>query len=283
MPAPRPLQARRLLGVPVRLDCDDPELAARLERCYERFPPSAEEPAEEPADPLEAVLEAEGSGWRVRVAGRAPRRVDDPVAAVRTFNHELLHGVMLRTPELYFVHAGVVAVGGRAVVLPGLSQAGKSTLVLALLEEGARLLSDELLAYDPRTRTAHAFPRAIKIRDTCAPYFPGLSEAFEGSGEGRFLSFSALRSDVVQEEAPIGAIVVPRWAGARGRLELEPITSGRALLELAGSSLNFGTHRVRSLDCLAALADGTRAWRLAWASPREAARGLLAALEESEG
>ena len=45
--------------------------------------------------------------------------------------------------DLTFVHAGVVAVDGRAIVLPGPSRSGKSTLVAALVRAGATYFSDE--------------------------------------------------------------------------------------------------------------------------------------------
>ena len=83
------------------------------------------------------------------------------------------------------------------------------------------------------------------------------------------------------DEVRVAAVVVPRWTGS-GHESLEPISAGRALLDLAGSSLNFGTHRVRSLDCLAALVDDARAWRLSWSDPHEAARRILAALDAAD-
>jgi len=272
MPDARVLTPIELLGVPVQLRSNDSDAAERLERCYQRavaeHPPGAEV--------VVANLARRGTAWRIDVTGRTRRTAKDPIHAVRSLNHELVHGVMLRAPELYYVHAGVVAVGGRALVLPGLSRAGKSTLVLALIEQGAQLLSDELLAFDPASRLALAFPRAIKIRDACVGYFQALSPHFHGSGEGRFLAFDGLRADVISASVPVAGIVVPTWTGS-GREELEPISAGRALLDLAGSSLNFGTHRVRSLDCLAAMVDEARAWRLGWSDPHAAARKILAA------
>lgn len=41
------------------------------------------------------------------------------------------------------VHAGCVAIGGRGVLLFGPSGAGKSDLALRLIDEGARLVSDD--------------------------------------------------------------------------------------------------------------------------------------------
>ena len=49
-----------------------------------------------------------------------------------------------------FVHAGLVSYRGRAILIPGRSRAGKSTLVAALVRAGARCLSDEHAVLDGR-------------------------------------------------------------------------------------------------------------------------------------
>ena len=55
-------------------------------------------------------------------------------------------------PDRVAVHAGVVAFAGRAVVIPGPSHSGKSTLVQALVEAGATYLSDEFALLDEAGR-----------------------------------------------------------------------------------------------------------------------------------
>lgn len=264
--------ALELLGVPVLLVSDEPVVAARLALCYARSPRTG--PA---TRALEGVVRRDGQGLRVAVEGRAERLEPDASAAVRALNHELLQALMARCRAHYFVHAAVLEHGGRALVLPGLSRAGKSTLALALVLEGARFLSDELLCFTHAGR-AEALPRAFKIRDECAGYFPELAPRFVGTGEGRFLPFEALPADVVSGPVPVGAVVVPRWEPGGANRPL-PITRGEALLALAASSLNFGAHRALSLDWLAALVDEVRPFALQWSEPRVAARALLAELD----
>ncbi len=59
------------------------------------------------------------------------------------------------------LHAGAVALGGRTIGIAGHSGAGKSTTVHALVQRGARLLSDDQLLVDPATRLAYpAYPSA---------------------------------------------------------------------------------------------------------------------------
>jgi len=258
-----------LLGVPVRLASGDADLSERLTLCYARV---RQVPVHDGA--LHASAERCGSQWRIHVEGREERYEADAIGAVRALNHELLHGIMLRARELYYVHAAAVAWRGRGIVLPGRSRAGKSTLALALVLEGARLLSDEVLAFDPACGKALAFPRAIKIRDECAAYFPELAPSFQGTGEGRFLGFDALSPDVVAGEARVDAVVVSRWAGGAST-RVARISRGEALLALAESSLNFGTHGRRSLDCLSELVGEAETFSLRWQEPREAARALL--------
>jgi len=262
-----------LLGVPVRLASPSAELAARMALCYARCLS-----ARESARPLEAGLSLADGRWRVSVEGRDERLEDDPIAALRALNHELLQAVMLRARQRYYVHAAVVAWRGRGIVLPGLSQAGKSTLALALVLEGARFLSDEILAVAPASGRAVPFPRAIKIRDECTGYFPELAGQFDGSGEGRFVPFAALPDEVLAGETPVAAIAVPRWSGAEPP-GLAHLSRGAALLALAESSLNFGAHRQASLDWLADLVRDAAAVSLVWREPRAAARALLRELE----
>jgi hypothetical protein len=267
---PEPLELE-LLGVPVRIEAGDEELSARLSLVYGR---SRGAPARRP---LTARLAHVGGSYRIEVDTRDERSERDRTEALRALNHELLQALMARLREHYFVHAAVVVWRGRALVLPGLSRAGKSTLALALLLEGARYLSDELLAFT-RAGRAEPLPRALKIRDECVAYFPELEGRFAGEGEVRFLPFEALPSGVLATSAPVGAIAVPRWsAGAANRPE--PLSRGEALLALAGASLNFGAHQEQSLDWLAALVGDSMAFSIPWSEPRIAARALLAELD----
>lgn len=65
---------------------------------------------------------------------------------------------------LIFVHAGVVYVDGFAVLLPGRSFSGKSTLVSALVDRGALYGSDEY-AVISADGFVHPYPRPISLRD----------------------------------------------------------------------------------------------------------------------
>ena len=71
--------------------------------------------------------------------------------------------IALNAPDHVFVHAGVVGVGGRAIVLPGKSFAGKTTLVAALVRAGAEYWSDEYAVLDGEG-LVHPYAKPLSIR-----------------------------------------------------------------------------------------------------------------------
>jgi hypothetical protein len=100
------------------------------------------------------------------------------------------------------VHSGVVVYNGVAVLLPGQSRSGKTTLVRELIARGAEYSSDEFAMIDALGEV-HPWPRALMIRDTnsdqravpapdlgatvrCGPTPPGLIVFLQHDPNARF-------------------------------------------------------------------------------------------------
>ena len=108
-------------------------------------------------------FELDGSG-RVRQDGveyfHAQVGRDEPLARLAAL---VRHKLAELAPDHAFIHAGVVVVGGSAVVVPGTSQSGKTTLVRALIERGALYASDEYAVVD-RNGLIHPYPKPLTVR-----------------------------------------------------------------------------------------------------------------------
>jgi hypothetical protein len=87
----------------------------------------------------------------------------DPRLWLGRLEQEIVAAVARRSRYLW-LHAGAVLLDGYALVLPGTSFAGKSTLVDALVGRGACYLSDEWVAIDQDGRV-HALPRPLRLRE----------------------------------------------------------------------------------------------------------------------
>jgi hypothetical protein len=91
-------------------------------------------------------------------------RTLDLEEALHALESDLQLRVAAAAPGRIFVHAGVVGWNGTAIVIPGRSFAGKTTLVAALVRHGARYYSDEYAVLDTRGRV-HPYAKALSVRD----------------------------------------------------------------------------------------------------------------------
>src|SRR4029077_14911688 len=96
-------------------------------------------------------------GW-VR---EARAREAEPV--IQALESALRATVAEHSPNRVFVHGGAVAWNGKAIIVPGPSFSGKSTLVTELVRRGATYYSDEYAVLDARGRV-HPFAAAPSLR-----------------------------------------------------------------------------------------------------------------------
>lgn len=142
--------------------------ATVLERLVPRLP---REPAGFPVTTVPAPdavwrtyeLRRAGAAWVLRVAGAVIGSAASLDVVLERLRGDAEVWTAIASPHALFVHAGAVAVDGRALLLPGVSGAGKTTLVGALLRAGASYLSDDYAVLDPEGRVwSYAKPLAVR-------------------------------------------------------------------------------------------------------------------------
>lgn len=74
-------------------------------------------------------------------------------------------------------HAASVTLGGRAIVVAGWAESGKTEVALALMERGASFLSDKWTFLGRADLEASGFPISIGVRRWVLPYLPTLAAA----------------------------------------------------------------------------------------------------------
>jgi hypothetical protein len=146
-------------GVAIKIDVSDPSLLVDVRAV---LPPGARETkdTEDTECGTRFVLTADGDVHQdgKPLATRQDRRVQMVVLDAGIRSH-----VAMTSPDHVFVHAGAVAIDGRALLLPGISFAGKTTLVAALVRAGATYYSDEYAVLDHDGRV-HPYPKPLSLR-----------------------------------------------------------------------------------------------------------------------
>jgi hypothetical protein len=152
---------------------------------------------------------------------RLARTMDMEAALGQLASHlELLAALLAK--ECLFVHAGVVGWQGQAIVIPGRSLSGKTTLVAALVKAGATYYSDEFTILDPQG-LVHSYPVPLSIRD-------------ETGQNAQKYPVGELGGQVGQEAIPVGLVVVTEYkAGARWRPR--KLTPAHAMLALMDNTV----------------------------------------------
>jgi hypothetical protein len=205
-------------GVRVAVTADTPEV---LERVPALLPPDAQTCPPSTADvSLEVLGRPEGSYDFLMDGFPAATRIDLDFALTLLEAQLRIH-VGLNAPNRIFVHAGVVAHEGRVIVLPGLSMAGKTTLVLALVRAGAVYYSDEFAVLDEKG-LVHPYAKPVSIRD---------GDQIQSDHE--IERFGGVAGD---EALDVSAIVFTEY---RPRAEWNPIelSPGRAVLTMFRNTL----------------------------------------------
>jgi hypothetical protein len=159
LPAPFPHEhAIEAYGVRLALGASDAEL---LRRVTAVLPPRAR-----PCDPSTVRarfgLVRDEAGYRV-VANDVNLSSPDADIAAGLLDALVRTRVAQHAPDRVFVHAGVVAHRGRAIVLPGRSMSGKTTLVAELVRGGATYYSEEYAVVGP-DGVIHPYPKPLSIK-----------------------------------------------------------------------------------------------------------------------
>jgi hypothetical protein len=161
-------------------------------------------------------------GFRLECNGELIQRSDHLVTLLDAFENHAKIEMAFRATDYLFVHAGVVGFHGSAVLMPGRSRAGKTTLVEALVACGAEYYSDEFALLDPSGLVhPYAIPLSIRARGNR----PSVRASVESVGGWRGIV-----------PLPVGLIVVTTYTrGARWRPQ--PISPAEAMLALMGNTV----------------------------------------------
>jgi hypothetical protein len=109
------------------------------------------------------ILGGHQIGWCPAHQGVSP-------AALRVYLLGSAIGALLIQRGLLVLHGNALERDGRAIVCLGASGAGKSTLACALMQQGWRLLADDLVAITPEGMVLPGIPR-IKLWEDALPFF----------------------------------------------------------------------------------------------------------------
>jgi HprK-related kinase A len=186
------------------------------------------------------------------------------------------------------LHAGVVERGGRAVVLPAMPGAGKSTLTAALASRGFRLLSDEfgVVSFADSSLIPMLRPVALKNEsiDVIAKFAPDavIGPRFPKTHKGTVAHLAPWSAHVAARRrfAAPGLVIFPRFDPSN-HVHIEPVTKAQAFAQLALNSFNYEFVGALGFEALGRLMQASSAYRLRYGDLEGAVDTIGALLDQA--
>jgi hypothetical protein len=172
--------------------------------------------------------------FRVRSPGKTVSGSSDLQIALEVLDARLRNYIALHAPNHIFVHAGVVAHEGSAIVIPGPSFSGKTTLVAEFVRAGAKYYSDEFAVLDEQG-LVHPYPKPLSVRSG------GVDQTDRGVHE--------FGGTAGEEAAPIGQVIIATYH-PEATWNPQTLSAGEAMLALMSNTVPAQERPEQSLSTL---------------------------------
>jgi hypothetical protein len=171
--------------------------------------------------------------------------------------------------DFVFLHAGVVSWNDKAIIIPGKSFSGKTTLVLELIKRDCHYLSDEYAVID-RNGFVHPFPKKLSVR--------GIIDNFK-QVDFEVEEFGGKRQELC---VPVGYFLLTGFKKDLSKLKIEETSAGEGVMAGVANSISVRQNPELVLEVLSSVAKEARVLRAERGEAGEFAEFLLNYLKKDK-
>jgi HprK-related kinase A len=274
----------------VRFRSTDRGFADALRTLYGAFPIEPESGFADVTVSLRTRRALLGGGWaQLFIDGESPFQITPVAMHLPLVEWGLNWTIAHRLHAWLVLHAGVVARGDRALLMPAFSGVGKSTLTAALMCHGYRLLSDEFCALDPAGGSVMPLLRPVCLKNDSIDRIAGrwperpVGPRTPGTHKGTVAHLAPTPASVEarRRSARPEFVVFPRYQ-ADAPAALEPVVAPRAFVKLSGNAFNYSLLGEAGFIALTNLLAQCRVYELRYSSFDEAFGHIDALFAETD-
>lgn len=270
----------RILDVDVRVRCPDPRLRSlvachwsgmRLDRdrgvransgaCgAERVKPGEENGSTGSLD-YEIARDRESGAISFSRPGLTPQTASDEGLFLYELEADATIKIQTLRSRLYFLHAAVAEVDGKAYLFVAESGGGKSTTLWGMLHHGWSYFSDELAPIELDTMWVHAYPRALGLKRRPPAGYP-LPETALQTPRTFHVPVDSLPRVSALACCPLEAAYFVKYCPDASGPSICPIGAGEAAARLYANSLNQLAHDNAGLAAAVRITKAIRSYSL---------------------
>lgn len=267
-------------GVAVAVETSGPKATALAEFLFDRVV------SDEDVAATAMVHAADDEhGVSVSVAGENRCWRADLAVAGSELMGEVMHLLARDATGGLVLHAAAVTRNGRAILMPGPTRHGKTTVSAWLAAHGCGYLSDELVYVPAGSTRIHAFDRPIQVRRDSAPLVVTSEGPFREDGAIMGSHFHLVRperrvAEYLGGSVELAAMQFPAF-DPNGSNHLVPLTKAQAGLRLMECLLNARNLPGHGFQQAADLARRIPAWRIDYAEVDRIGDSILDVVDRS--
>ncbi len=190
-----------------------------------------------------------------------------------------------RAHQYLIFHAAIIEKEGKAILMPGVPGAGKSTFCAALVHDGWSLISDELALVDVLDGKVHPMPKPISLKNESIEVISSLySDAafgniYHNTSKGTLTHLRA--SNASGRISTIKWVLFPRY-DKKSSTRLIDENKGRAHIELLNNAFNSNVFGLQGFDAINKILEHSRVVRLAYSDILNAVKAVNRLTERSK-
>ncbi len=211
-------------------------------------------------------------------AGEQHFRMTDAAQLVPVFEWGVNWCVASYQHQYLAIHAAVLERNGKALIMPAPPGSGKSTLCAVLIQEGWRLLSDEMCLIDLSNSKIVPYVRPVSLKNQSLQlvqqWYPQAQIRQVTSGTTKGTVGYLLPSELSWQNCKLAAhaawVVFPQYEAGARPARFQPVSSADAFMHLAHNSFNYAVLAEQGFNSLSRLTQQTEAYRLEYADIEQA-------------
>jgi len=197
-------------------------------------------------------------------------RMTDAAQLVPVFEWGVNWCVASYQHQFLAIHAAVLERAGKALIMPAPPGSGKSTLCAVLMQEGWRLLSDEMCLVDLISGAIVPYVRPVSLKNQSLTllqsWYPQaqIRQITSGTTKGTvgYMLPSQQSWVCMQQTATVAWVIFPQYNAAQKQLALSRVSQADAFMHLANNSFNYAVLAEQGFNSLGRLAKQNDAYRL---------------------
>jgi len=183
--------------------------------------------------------------------------------------------------QYLIIHSAIIEKDGRGLILPGTPGSGKSTLCAALVNQGWRLLSDEMALLSITDGLVYPAPRPVSLKNKSIQIIKQFApnaifgDVVMDTLKGDISHMVAAKEAIVEQEVPVkpALLVFPHYQ-ENSKKQLIVQKKSRALMALGEHAFNFNVLGDAGFDCMANLVEQVDCYDFTYSDLESALSGI---------